>query len=116
MDISRSQQMAMEYITKYARNHKEQAKSQINHILKMSNISSQTFEEAIGILKDKARIGLHFHPDRPISNMKSVQNHCWNRVDIKVSLRHSFQMEVYPHTLVETVMFGRKRCLEEHIK
>ncbi len=72
MELSRSQQMAIEYITKYARNHKTEAKATINHILKMSNISAFTFEKSVRILKDKARIGLHFHPDRPDSTMASV--------------------------------------------
>ncbi len=38
----------------------------------MSNISEKTFENAVDKLKAHARIGLHFHPDRPVSTMKSV--------------------------------------------
>jgi hypothetical protein len=72
MELSRSQQMAIEHITKYARNHKKQAIATIKHILKMSDISALTFEKAVSTLKAKARIGLHFHPDRPYSTLKSV--------------------------------------------
>ncbi|WP_462412475.1 DUF3626 domain-containing protein [Neobacillus sp. Marseille-QA0830] len=62
----------MDYINQYARNHTSQAKATINHILKMSNIPVDIFEAAVSSLKANARIGLHFHPDRPDSSMKSV--------------------------------------------
>ncbi|MEH7387811.1 DUF3626 domain-containing protein [Bacillus sp. JJ1521] len=72
MELSRSQLLALENITKYARNYTYEAKKTINHILKMSNISDKTFKNAVDKLKAHARIGLHFHPDRPDSSMKSV--------------------------------------------
>ncbi|MEE6450870.1 DUF3626 domain-containing protein [Gottfriedia acidiceleris] len=72
MKLSKSQQLAIENITKYARNYKFEAQSVINHILKMSNISEHTFKNAVSNLKVNARIGLHFHPDRPDSTMKTV--------------------------------------------
>jgi hypothetical protein len=72
MELSRSQLLALENITKYARNYTYEAKKTINHILKMSNISDKTFENAVDKIKAHARIGLHFHPDRPDSSMKSV--------------------------------------------
>ncbi|MBO9129558.1 DUF3626 domain-containing protein [Bacillus sp. 165] len=72
MELSKSQLLALEHITKYARNHKQKAKDTINHILKMSNISDEVFENAVGNVKSHARIGLHFHPDRPDSTMKSI--------------------------------------------
>lgn len=64
--------MAIDHITNYARNHSLEAKERINHILKMSNIPSDIFNKAVSSLKENARIGLHFHPDRPDSSMKSV--------------------------------------------
>jgi hypothetical protein len=72
VELSRSQQLAMDYIRNYARNHNLEAKATINHILKMSNIPVDLFETAVSSLKANARIGLHFHPDRPDSTMKSV--------------------------------------------
>lgn len=72
MELSMSQLFALEHFTKYARNHKHEAKETINHILKMSNISDKIFENAVVNLKAHAKIGLHFHPDRPDSTMKSV--------------------------------------------
>jgi hypothetical protein len=72
MELSRSQLLALENITKYARNYTYEAKKAINSILKMSNISDKTFENAVDKIKAHARIGLQFHPDRPDSSMKSV--------------------------------------------
>ncbi len=72
MEFTKSQLTALEHITGYARNHAEKAKKTINHILKMSNISEETFADAVNKIKDHARIGLHFHPDRPNSSMKSI--------------------------------------------
>jgi Protein of unknown function (DUF3626) len=70
--LTPSQKSALDYIETYARNYNKQANASIQHILKMSNISVHLFEKAVIGLKSKARIGLHFHPDRPVSNMKSV--------------------------------------------
>ena len=72
MGLSRSQLFALEYISKYAENEKREAKETINHILKMSNITDEMFEEAVANVKSHARIALHFHPDRIDSNMKNV--------------------------------------------
>jgi hypothetical protein len=72
MELSRSQLLALENITKYARNYRQEANKTINHILKMSNISDEIFENAVYKIKAHSKIGLHFHPDRPDSTMKSV--------------------------------------------
>ena len=50
MELSRSQLFALEYISKYART-KTWAKATINHILNMSNITDEIFEEAVANLK-----------------------------------------------------------------
>jgi len=72
MELTRSQLLALENITDYARNHSLNAKETIEHILKMSNISDEIFEYSVAKIKAHARIGLHFHPDRPNSIMKCV--------------------------------------------
>lgn len=72
MELSSSQLLALEHITKYARNHRNEAKEVLKHILKMSNISDKIFENVVAKIKAHARIGLHFHPDRQDSTMKSV--------------------------------------------
>ncbi|MCJ8011480.1 DUF3626 domain-containing protein [Paenibacillus sp. KQZ6P-2] len=72
MELSKAQRLALEHVTAYARDHKHEATATMNHILKMSNISEQLFENAVDHLKSHARIGMHFHPDRPDSKMKSI--------------------------------------------
>lgn len=70
--LSRSQLLALEHITSYAKNHRVEAQQTIRHILEMSNLSSRTYDKAIAQLKLHARIALHFHPDRPDPNLISV--------------------------------------------
>jgi len=70
--LSRSQQMALDHITMYAREHNKEAKAVIHHVQKMANIPGEIFETAVRQLKANARIGLHFHPDRPDSRLKTV--------------------------------------------
>ncbi|MCP1185661.1 DUF3626 domain-containing protein [Paenibacillus sp. 1781tsa1] len=72
MELSRSQQLAQEHVTNYARSRKNEAEQTIREILHMSNIELKTFEDAVAKLKSHARIALHFHPDRLDPNMKSV--------------------------------------------
>ncbi|MGE6366324.1 DUF3626 domain-containing protein [Bacillus paramycoides] len=72
MELSMPQKFALEYITSYAKNHKNEAKATINHILQMSNIDGKAFRNAIMKLMENARVALHFHPDRPDSSMKCV--------------------------------------------
>lgn len=72
MELSRSQQLAQEHVTNYARSRKNEAEQTIREILRMSNIELKTFEDAITKLKSHASIALHFHPDRLDPNMKSV--------------------------------------------
>ncbi|MGG4128762.1 DUF3626 domain-containing protein [Paenibacillus illinoisensis] len=72
MELSRSQQLAQEYVTNYARSRKNEAEQTIREILRMSNIELKTFEDAVNKLKSHASIALHFHPDRLDPTMKSV--------------------------------------------
>ncbi|XXM74664.1 DUF3626 domain-containing protein [Lysinibacillus sphaericus] len=67
-----SQKYALDYVTNYARKYNKEANATIHHVLKMSDIPDDLFEKAVISLKSNARIGLHFHPDRPASDMKSV--------------------------------------------
>ncbi|MCE5172839.1 DUF3626 domain-containing protein [Paenibacillus profundus] len=70
--LTSSQLSALDYITKYARNRKNEAQQAIKDILHMSNIAQHTFEDAVNKLKSHTRVALHFHPDRPDPTMKSV--------------------------------------------
>lgn len=70
--LTRSQLLALEHITNYAKKYKEEAQQTIRHVLGMSNISRQTYDVAITKVKSHARIALHFHPDRPDQNMVCI--------------------------------------------
>jgi hypothetical protein len=70
--LSKSQLLALDHITQYARNHKNEAEQTLSHILLMSNVERRTFEEAVTKLKKHARVALHFHPDRPDPMMRSI--------------------------------------------
>lgn len=70
--LSSSQYLAIEHITQYARTRKCEAQKSIKEVLQMSNIPWNTFEDAVTKLLSNARVALHFHPDRPITDMKSV--------------------------------------------
>lgn len=59
------QQAALAHINSYARSRSPAALELLEHILEMSNIPLQRFQEAVESLKARARVGLHFHPDRP---------------------------------------------------
>lgn len=72
MKLTRSQQLAQDHITNYARSRKNEVEQTIREILRMSNIEPKTFEEAITKLKSHANVALHFHPDRLDPTMKSV--------------------------------------------
>ncbi len=72
LELTRSQKSALDHITNYASNYNKEANETIRHILMMSNTSIDIFEKAVRSLMANARIGLHFHPDRPVSAMKSV--------------------------------------------
>jgi hypothetical protein len=62
MELSRSQQLAQEYITNYARSGKNEAEQTIREILRMSNIELRTFEDAIAKLKSHTSIGAALSP------------------------------------------------------
>lgn len=71
-ELSSSQHLAIEHITQYARTRKCEAQKSIKEVLQMSNIPWYKFEDAVTKLLSNARVALHFHPDRPIADMKSV--------------------------------------------
>ena len=71
MGLTSSQRQAIKYFTAYALKHKAEAKATIHHVLNMSNISCEVFEQAVHHIKANAQISLHFHPDR-VSITKNV--------------------------------------------
>jgi len=72
MELTHSQAAALAHIQEYAKSRKDVALASIAHILKMSNVSQETFEQAVAQLKMNSRVALHFHPDRLDPQMKTV--------------------------------------------
>ncbi len=62
--LTAAQQAAIAHIETHALARRESAQRLVQHVRKMSNVSSKDLEEAIGQLETHARVGLHFHPDR----------------------------------------------------
>lgn len=100
---------------KICRERKREAKATINHILNMSNITDEMFEEAVANLKSHARIALHFHPDRLDSNMRNIAEALLEQGRYKVSLKHCYLTEAYLLILAVNVTFGKREYLEAHI-
>lgn len=65
MKLTNSQQAAIDHITEYAKTRKDSAQCTIDHVLRMSNVTSDQYEEAVSKIEKYARVALHFHPDRP---------------------------------------------------
>ena len=78
MTLSSSQKTALKHVTDYARSRKEHAQTVIVHVLRMSNIAPNAFEDVVDQIKSRAQVALHFHPDRLCSNMKSVAENLLN--------------------------------------
>ena len=70
--LTEAQSNALKNITKYAKERKKNAQDLIAHVLRMSKLTNETYEAAVASLKTHARIGLHFHPDRPGPDKKPV--------------------------------------------
>jgi len=72
MQLTPSQIAALRHVTEHARSRKESAAGEISHFLAMSNLSEHTYSTAVDRLKQFARVGLQFHPDRLDPNTKTV--------------------------------------------
>ncbi|MFD0711575.1 DUF3626 domain-containing protein [Paenibacillus sp. GCM10027626] len=70
--LTAAQQAAIAFVRDYARQRKERAKELIAEIIRMSNIGLAAYEDAVASIKNYARIGLHFHPDRLDPDHKCV--------------------------------------------
>ena len=72
MSLTTAQFAALDHIRDCAKARKDMALETIRHILKMTNVRIEDFEEAVTTLKTHGRVALHFHPDRLDPNGKMV--------------------------------------------
>jgi len=66
--LNSRQSAALRQVECYARTRKEQAGEYLRHILEMSDIEWSRFELSVNKFKQRARVCLHFHPDRLTRN------------------------------------------------
>ena len=72
MALHRSQAQAIAHVNAQVRERRDVARERIAEILHMSNMTWAAYDEAMERLRSCARVALHFHPDRPDTNGRSV--------------------------------------------
>ena len=72
MALHRSQEHAVAHVRAEAKARRQEARERIDEILRMSNVTWAAYEEALAQVRARARVALHFHPDRPDAGGRSV--------------------------------------------
>ncbi len=72
VNLTKSQLAALDYFTDCGRAQQDTARESLSDIMYQSDIAPERFDQAIAKIKSHARVGLHFHPDRPDPHMKPV--------------------------------------------
>lgn len=72
MALHRSQELAIAHVTAQARLRRDAARERIDEILRMSSATWAAYDDAMAMLRSRARVAVHFHPDRPDVNGRSV--------------------------------------------
>jgi len=67
-----SQSSALSHISSYARTRRAAARETIDHVGTMCNLSPAAIERAVACVRQHAQIALHFHPDRPDAQHRTV--------------------------------------------
>ena len=70
--LTPAQSTALHYIERNAHQGQTLGERELANVLAMSNIHRETFDEAVQHIKDFARVGLQFHPDRLAKNGRTV--------------------------------------------
>ena len=111
MALTSAQKSAIAHIDSYASSRKAAALNDIDHLTQMSNIPRPRYEQAVNNIKQFARVAVHFHPDRPVSDQQNIVESIFasgkylNQFETKVSngsltavsggLRDSWEKEVF---------------------
>jgi hypothetical protein len=72
LTLQESQASALSHVASYARARRAHAQRIIEEIQAMSNLSAEAFERGVANIKQYARVALHFHPDRPDTQLRTV--------------------------------------------
>ena len=70
--LARSQQAALDHVNTHARARRSDALAIEAHIRRMCDLSADVMERTLRAIQRNARVALHFHPDRPVSNGSTV--------------------------------------------
>jgi len=66
------QSLAIRHVEVCARSRADDARREIGDVLRMSNLPWEAYEDALSSIRANARVALHFHPDRPAADGRSV--------------------------------------------
>lgn len=103
---------AIKHIERYALTRQEKAKAIITHVLKMSNISVEKYEQALKQIQKNACVAIHFHPDRLNDNLQSVaavlykKGYYQNQFESKLSNGMLAPYKGSPRDKWENILFG----------
>lgn len=70
--LTAAQRAALEVVSSNAASRAREAAGTIQEVLQMSNLSFETYNEAVAAIQNHGRIALHFHPDRPDFELRTV--------------------------------------------
>ena len=65
MPLSPAQRTAIDHVAAQARSRQPEALAQQDHIRRMCDLSADELRDALVSIRRRARVALHFHPDRP---------------------------------------------------
>jgi hypothetical protein len=72
MPLSRAQRTAIDHVAAQARSRQSEALAQQDHIRRMCDLSADDLRDAVVSIRRRARVALHFHPDRPDAEGQTV--------------------------------------------
>jgi hypothetical protein len=72
MVLSAAQQASLAHVTSYARARRAEALGTLGFIRKMCDIADAAYDDAIAQIRTRARVAVHFHPDRPCEDGRTV--------------------------------------------
>jgi Protein of unknown function (DUF3626) len=72
MVLAPCQLAALEFVNVRARDRRANAVADRGHICRMCNLPVETMENTLQKIRRHARVALHFHPDRPLSDGRTV--------------------------------------------
>lgn len=72
LPLHASQSAALAHVTSLARLRRGHARKVLDEVRAMSNLAAEAFELGVANILKHARVALHFHPDRPDAQLRTV--------------------------------------------